>query len=185
MAFISEEAKAQFADPEWGGQQLRRVAILEGLTDEELRELYAKGETRIVESKANVVIEGEQSRGLFVLLKGAVSIYKRDDSTGHLLRLAILESGAIFGEMSLFDDTARSATVAAESQCCLFELKFQVFDEYLQQKGPDIQARFFRKCAEDLAARFRTQNNDYITAQKLLWQYALRKKNHEEEPTES
>ena len=37
----------------------------------------------------------------------------------------------------------------------------------------DMQARFYKACAEELVGRFRRLNADYITAQQLLWKHAL------------
>ncbi|MEZ4742707.1 MAG: cyclic nucleotide-binding domain-containing protein [Bdellovibrionota bacterium] len=179
MAETSELIR-KFRNPQWGATQLRRVAILQGLTDNELLELYQLGKIRSLNAKVNAVIEGEPTRGLYILLYGRVSIYKTDKTTGSMHRLTFLEEGSIFGELSLFDNAPRSATVTTESPCHLFYLDAENFLRYLDSKGDAIKTRFYKQCAEDLADRFRNQNSDYIQAQKLLWQYALRKTNPQE-----
>jgi CRP-like cAMP-binding protein len=121
------------------------------------------------------LIEGEPSRGLYVLLKGNVSVYKNDITGSSMHRIAILEEGSYFGELSLFDKHPRTATVAAESVCQMFFLDAEKFESFLEQRGPDAKVRFFRQAAEELAQRFRTLNTDYISSQQLLWKYALRK----------
>ena len=42
-------------------------------------------------------------------------------------------------------------------------------------KGKPIE-----ECAEEMAVRFRIQNDDYINSQQLLWKYALRKDSKKE-----
>lgn len=162
-------------DPRWGAQLLRQISIFGYLHDDELAELYALGNTLTQAAKSNTVIEGENSRGLFIILAGKVSVYKRDTSSNRLLRLTYLEPGASFGELSLFDDAPRSATITAESTCTLFSLEQKGFQDYLNRKGDNLKARFYQKCAEDMTERFRKQNDDYIISQHLLWKHALRR----------
>ena len=90
-----------------------------------------------------------------------------------MIRLTYLEAGSCFGELSLFDGAARSATVVAESNCHLFCLDVSVFDGFLDKVGDDLKVRFYKQCAEEMATRFRVQNSDYIHAQNLLWSHAL------------
>lgn len=154
---------------------LRGVIIFQCFRLEELALLYGFGREQSYKAKTNVLIEGENSRGLFVLLAGTVSIYKNDQVTGSLTRIATLDTGAHFGEFSLFDHTPRSATVTTETPCQVFVLEADRFEEFLAQLGDEIKVRFYRSCAEVLASRFRQLNNDYIHAQNLLWKHALRK----------
>lgn len=172
--------KDQFRDPAWGAQQLGAISLFEYMSEQELFELYQLGQINLIQPKANVVIEGEQSRGLYLLLEGTVSIYKSDRANGNMIRLAYLESGSAFGELSLFDNSPRSATVVGESICYVFYLDETPFTKFLDDKGNDIKVRFYKKCAEDMVSRFRVQNSDYIIAQTLLWKYALRKEEKDE-----
>jgi CRP-like cAMP-binding protein len=154
---------------------LSDIGIFKCFSPEELRRLYQLGKQQEVRSKSNILIEGENSRGLVILLRGSVSVYKNDPISGVLMRIATLESGAHFGEFSLFDHTSRSATVAAESPCLIFILEADKFENFLQRAGDDVKIRFYQSCAEVLAARFRKLNDDYLHSQQLLWKYALRK----------
>ena len=174
--FTNEESldPQNFNDKIWGSKQLRRITLFEYLSDSELEDLYEIGEVKLFKPKCNVIIEAESSRGLYVLLRGAVSVFKLDKSSDQLIRLTMLEEGAIFGELSLFDDAPRSATVIAENTCSLFYLDAEGFNEHLDQLGNDLKTRFYKKCAEEMAERFRVQNADYIASQHLLWQHALR-----------
>ncbi len=172
-------------DPVWGGQRLAQISIFSKFSKDELEELYKTGEVKKFGSSSHVVIEGENTRGLFILLKGTVSVYKTDTSTNTLYRLTYLEEGSNFGEMSLFDNAPRSATVSCENECYLFELDTDVFMKFLETKGLDLKCRFYQTCAEELVSRFRQLNTDYLQSQKLLWRHALRLPSEESnvEPT--
>jgi CRP-like cAMP-binding protein len=154
---------------------LRGISIFQCFRATELNEIYACGKEQTYRYKTNILIEGERSRGLYVLLNGNVSVYKNDPETGALMRIATLDSGAQFGEFSLFDHAPRSATVTAESACQMFVLEAQAFEAFLANKGDEMKVRFYQTCAEVISSRFRKLNNDYIHAQQLLWKHALRK----------
>lgn len=175
---IEEAQKNPGADPtlsrEWESP-LRGISIFQCFRSTELNEIYACGKEQNYRYKTNILIEGESSRGLYVLLDGTVSVYKNDPETGALMRIATLDSGAQFGEFSLFDHAPRSATVTAESACHMFVLEAQAFEAFLANKGDEMKVRFYQTCAEVISSRFRKLNNDYIHAQQLLWKHALRK----------
>jgi len=177
----TRELIQKFRDPEWGAKQLRSISIFQGLSNDELFDLYNLGRIRTLKSKAHAVIEGEPTRGLYILLSGTVSVYKTDKTSGTMHRLTFLEEGSSFGELSLFDTAPRSATVATECVCHLFYLDADTFLMYLEKKGDSTKTRFYKQCAEELVERFRHQNSDYIHAQQLLWKYALRKEGEEVE----
>lgn len=67
----------------------------------------------------DIIQEGEPGRGLFVVLQGAVDVWKRDGAEKVLL--ATLGPGEVFGEMSLLQATPATATVtAAQRSTVLF-----------------------------------------------------------------
>lgn len=169
-------AKEQ-ALPDYGNlpQLLRGIGLFANFTDAEIMRLADVGRVVNLKQWAYAIIEGEPTRGMFIILEGRVSIYKTDQTSANLIRLATFEAGGHFGEFSLFDQAPRSATVAAETACRLFELDAGHFKSFTEREGPDLELRFYRTCAEELAARFRSLNGDYLAAQRLLWKFALRK----------
>jgi CRP/FNR family transcriptional regulator, cyclic AMP receptor protein len=68
-------------------------------------------EVQTFEDGEVVVREGEESREMFIVRKGRVEIVKEMGS--HEVRLATLERGSFFGEMSLLEGLPRSATARA------------------------------------------------------------------------
>ncbi len=64
--------------------------------------------------------EGEQGQGLFLILKGTIDVTKKGPN-GELVRLAQLKEGDVFGEISLLQDTPTTATCTASTRGdCLF-----------------------------------------------------------------
>src|SRR6195256_3503770 len=70
---------------------------------------------------ATVVAEGEPGRSMFIVHSGELVVSKLGDSR-RIIRVADLEPGDFFGEMTLIEMQNRSATVAAESPTVLYEL---------------------------------------------------------------
>ena len=165
----------KFKDPVWGAAKLGEISIFKRFTNAELQKLYSCGQFSVLGPQCHAVIEGDSSRGLCVILDGTVSVFKNDPTNNSMARLAVLESGAYFGELSLFDSTPRSATVTAESTVQCFSLDASVFLQFLEKMGDNLQLRFYRTCAEELVVRLRSLNLDYIASQNTLWRYAFRK----------
>lgn len=68
-----------------------------------------------------VVREGEETRELFVIQKGEIEITKLVG--GHEIILAVLQRGAIFGEMALLEGLPRTATARARGATALVVLR--------------------------------------------------------------
>lgn len=166
-----------FSDPGWGAEQLKTIGIFKSFDENELKKVYQLGQITVVKAKAHAVIEGESTRGLYMIFSGSLSVYKNDSANGSMHRIAYMDEGHVFGELSLFDDAPRSATVVADTICHLFHLDAMTFGQFLTEEGHEFSSRFYRTCAQEMAERFRAINADYINSQQLLWKYALRKAN--------
>lgn len=78
-------------------------------------------ELQSFEDGETIFREGEESSEMFVLRSGKVEILK--DVGGHQVRLAVLERGSFFGEMSLLEGLPRSATARAIGKAMLLVLR--------------------------------------------------------------
>ena len=68
-----------------------------------------------------VVAEGEPGRSMFIVHSGKLAVSKLGAS-GRVVRMAGLEPGDFFGEMTLIGMQNRSATVVAQGPTLLYEL---------------------------------------------------------------
>jgi len=154
-------------------EKLKTVSIFTDFRDEEIFQLIKGGSVFIYRKDTAICVEGENSRGLFVILKGRVSIFKNQNQSSSLARLATLEENHVFGELSLIDNSPRSTTVISETDTEIFEIMGDVFDKFIAQGSQDLELRFYKKTASYLSERLRKTNEDYLNAQGLLWKYAL------------
>ena len=94
---------------------------------EERAEVMGRFRTREVPAGAAVITEGEPSDGLYVVLSGALEVWKRRD--GDQALAGRLREGDLFGEMSCLRKVPASATVTAARRCLLLRLPRAAFDE--------------------------------------------------------
>lgn len=91
--------------------------------------------------------EGDEGSSMYIIEDGAVDILKSAD--GDERKLASLEQGDFFGEMSVLDDQPREASARAASECQLLRIDKAMFGEMLRQ-NPEIAVRMLRKLARRL-----------------------------------
>lgn len=99
--------------------------------------------------KQTILNEGDESRAIYLILEGSVSVLTREG--GREMVLAYLNPGEFFGEMSLFQDQAtRSAIVRTRTPILVAEVELEAFREFVRRE-PDIMF----EVAGQLAGRLR------------------------------
>lgn len=100
-------------------------------------------------SKSAIIYAGDKPDVLYYIVEGSVTVLIEDDN-GREIVLAYLNKGDFFGEMGLFDDSARSAWVRTKSECELAEISYS---RYRQIAENDTKILF--ELAAQMAARLR------------------------------
>jgi CRP-like cAMP-binding protein len=95
---------------------LRKHPLFARLSPEQIDRFARVGELESFQPGEQIVVEGTLGDALYLILSGKVEVVKGDH------RLAMLQEGAFFGEMSLVEPAARSATVVAVDASHLFRL---------------------------------------------------------------
>ncbi|OFZ71828.1 MAG: hypothetical protein A3K03_04385 [Bdellovibrionales bacterium RIFOXYD1_FULL_44_7] len=153
---------------------LKEVKLLRPFNDLELAHLLRLGASVTYEAHANIVIEGELSWGLYIILTGIVGIFKTNKLSGDLYDVGQLKAGNFFGEMSLIDDNPRSATVRGLTDCHLFFISKESFFSFLNSSS-SLKLRFYESCVHGLVGRLRELDDNYVISQYQLWKTALKK----------
>ncbi|MBI2712301.1 MAG: cyclic nucleotide-binding domain-containing protein [Bdellovibrio sp.] len=157
-------------------KMLSDINLLKPFNEKELEKLISVGAVARYEPHTNIIIEGELSWGLYIILEGVVGILKTNKLTGENYDVGQLRSGNFFGEMSLVDENPRSATVRTLSNADLFYISKDAFIQFLNQTA-DLKLRFYMSAIKTLVSRLRALDDDYVISQYQLWQTVLRKDN--------
>ena len=91
--------------------------------------------------------EGQKADTAYYLQTGTVDILKQGPAGNTVV--ARLEPGALFGEMALLDDAARSATAMAATEVTLVPIERADFDTKMAKSDPCLR-KVFRKLIQNL-----------------------------------
>ncbi len=93
----------------------------------------------------NIFEENSIGREMYIILTGKVKVIK--ERNGIETTLATLEEGEFFGEMSLFDNNPRSATVKALGDIQLLEINQKNFLKKIS-RDPSLAFRMLEKMSQ-------------------------------------
>jgi len=123
-------------------EALKRAPLFEGLSRKELVQLARLSDDVEVPAGKVLCKEGDIGREFFVLVEGKV------DVTSKGRRVAALGAGDFVGEISLLEQTRRTATVTATSPLRFFVLTSKDFRQMIAD-NPSVE----RKVLQALARR--------------------------------
>ncbi|MDP2363240.1 MAG: Crp/Fnr family transcriptional regulator [Ignavibacteria bacterium] len=129
---------------------LANVPIFSDLDEESLQKVAKSGVIQTYKKSSIILSEEGTGSALFVIAEGKVKI-SRSSSDDKEVILAILNESDFFGEMSLLDGMARSATVTAVEDSKLFIKQRAEFLELLA-KYPEVSVALLTELTKRLRA---------------------------------
>ena len=136
--------------------QLARVSFFDGLTRQALS-LIAQVTTEETHALGTRIFQyGDPGDKLFIILEGKVRISREVSGMGEEA-LAVLGPGEVFGEMSLLDESPRSAGARAHERCRLLVITKDAFDDLLFLHK-DLAYEVLWSCVRMLSGRLRETN---------------------------
>ena len=100
--------------------------------------------------------EGDKSNSVFYIQKGRIEVSTKKYEDKKLL--AVLKKGEMVGEMSLFEDSPRSASVMAIEDSILLEVSKDKFYKFLKDE-PQKAFDFATEIVKIISQRLRTSNS--------------------------
>jgi uncharacterized membrane protein len=111
---------------------LAEIPLFEGLSDEDREGLGQRLTERKFAPADSVFKMGDKGSSMYIVLSGSVQIFLPGGGEGsERVVLKDLRTGEYFGELSLFDDKPRSASVEAVVETVLLELTREQLAEHL------------------------------------------------------
>ncbi len=111
---------------------LRGIQIFEGLSVGEMAAIASVTEETAFSEGEDVIREGEAGETMFMIVSGQVSVVKKKGG-GEEIELDRIQSGDYFGEMALFEDEARSATIRTVAPSRFLVLHKREFEEIVRE----------------------------------------------------
>lgn len=113
---------------------LAQIPLFDTLQPEDLEALAGRMTERRYKAGESVFAKGDQGSSMYVVLSGAVQIFLPGDKPEDpRVVLKDARTGEYFGELSLFDDKPRSASVEATVDTTLLELTREEFGDHLSR----------------------------------------------------
>jgi CRP/FNR family transcriptional regulator, cyclic AMP receptor protein len=137
-------------------QQLARVPFFDGLTHVALGLIANATKEESHATGTKIFQYGDPGDKLFVILEGKVRISREVAGMGEEA-LAVLGPGEVFGEMSLLDESPRSADARVHERCRLLVITKESFDDLLFLHK-DLAYEVLWNCVRILSARLRETN---------------------------
>lgn len=131
---------------------LERIALFEGVSEEELGRLREEVHESTFPAGVQVVSAEQPGEAVYFVLSGKVRVYL-EQPDGSVVTLAFLGPGDLFGEMSLVDETLRSASAVTLERSTLLWLGRAAFQRCLRELPP-VALNLVR----ELSARLRKAN---------------------------
>ena len=129
-------------------QALSKIEIFRDMSDQEMAEMDRA--TTMSTCEPGRVFYGPDEKGevLFLLKKGRVQLYRLSPE-GKKLVVAVLDEGAIFGEMSLVGQGMHNTFAEATDECTLCVMSRMDVERIIQGK-PQVALRFMESMANRL-----------------------------------
>jgi len=144
---------------------LQEVLLFKDIAEAEKAAVWARLEERRLRRGDVLFREGDAGKELFFIRSGTVIVSKHVKGRVEQV-LARLGSGDFFGEMSLFDDQPRSATIQAEEDTVMYGLDRASLD-YLIEQNPRAATAFFTQVVLVLIKRLRDSSD--LVAEVTRW----------------
>ncbi|UZR94539.1 cyclic nucleotide-gated ion channel [Chondrinema litorale] len=106
---------------------VEQIDIFKGASDNFIKEIAMFLEPELVTPEDIIFKKGDVGSAMYFLVRGTLKII---DDEGKVIN--IMHGGDFFGEIALFMQTPRSATVASVTYCDLYKLKKNEFDKVIE-----------------------------------------------------
>ncbi len=146
---IERKRDTTFRLPDEVRALIRKKPFFKCLTDQQVGQVIGAARFSLFGRGERIVEQGADGSSMFILLTGDAGVFVRQENHGaEPTRVASLQAGDYFGEMSLLTGEKRSATVLAATDCEVIEIAKAHLAPVLQEN-----ADLLKSLSEMLAQR--------------------------------
>jgi CRP-like cAMP-binding protein len=155
---------------------LSETVLFNGLTAEQVRKVLTISRKVIFNKNDVIMEEGQIGDAMYIILEGTVQVIKtltlkgvEEDSDGKNKVFTRLDAQQhpVFGEIALLEESERTATVMAVTDCVFYEIRK---DDFLRLAESDYELgyRVLLNLARIVSTRLRKVNEDAIKLTTVL-----------------
>ncbi|KAJ3414709.1 hypothetical protein HDV05_006146 [Chytridiales sp. JEL 0842] len=143
MAKLSNKQE-MVTDVEVVREKLKSVPLFSGTSVDFLHQLALSLKLKVYQSGETIISKGEPGNSMFFVVDGVAKVISEDGSNIY----GEFTANTFFGEVALFFEINRTATVRSDSVCTVFELHKHVLKDLLSQH-PDLRDKMAAKAEEN------------------------------------
>ncbi len=113
---------------------LRKLSIFQSLQDMELEQLAAAAAPQRFRESETIIRQGDTGDSMYVLVEGLLNVYRNTEGKDET-RIARMQPGRYFGEMSLLTGEPRSATIRAAIETVVLKIEKSAMVDLLSQRA--------------------------------------------------
>ena len=137
---------------------LKNVFLFKNLPTLEILKFNKVIKHQHVKENDVIIKQGERGNTMYIIKNGSVNVFVSLDSENVEKKLiAVLGPGDHFGEMALFDDGLRSATVIAREESELLTISRDDL-EYILNSDKELAVSIYKEMITSLSDRLRKTN---------------------------
>ena len=121
-------------------RRLKAFPILDQLRDDQLSELAPFFATETFPAGREIVRQNDPGDKFYIIARGKVEVWRMEEQSGHTRRMAVLQDGDFFGEITLITGFPRTASVRAQTVCTCISLERGQFNRLLE-RVPELKQR--------------------------------------------
>jgi ATP-binding cassette subfamily B protein len=138
-------------------RRLKFFPILERLDEKQLGELAPFFATETFQPGREIVRQNDPGDKFYIIARGKVEVWRTEEQSGRMTRVAVLHDGDYFGEITLITGFPRTATVRTLTVCTCISLERGQFNRMLD-RFPDLQ----RQISEVAVQRLRESSKAVV-----------------------
>lgn len=143
--------------------RLKAFPILENLDEEMLASLAPFFATETFQPGREIVRQNDPGDKFYIIARGKVEVWRTEEQTGAATRVAVLQDGDYFGEITLITGFPRTATVRTVTVCTCISLERGQFNRMLD-RFPELR----RKISEVAVQRLRESSRAVTSGAPVL-----------------
>ncbi len=148
--------------------RLYALQVFKGLPKEAVKEISRAAQYQSAPPEHHLIIEGESSEDLLILLSGLVSVRLESISPYVEVGITKIRPGEVIGEMSFLESGLRSASIVAVEDCEYLILSHDQLMETFESH-PDWGMIFMKNIAVALSARLRKMNRRILNLMRARY----------------